>query len=277
MNFLYSRDRSPKSTTCSHRPGGFTLIELLVVIAIISLLVSILLPSLKRAKDLAMAAVCMSNLRNVGLTQTLFAEEHDGWTPELYDITNVRWHERLWLSGFIDENTQGPSIFLCPSHPPDGKNYDFTATGFAGEGAGYGFRMSRAVVNANAGNGSSTRYQLLGATITDTTGTTEFTPSNFVYVMDSRHNYWNYAREQWYYFRIWGKGGEHIHMRHSETAGFLFADAHVEMLGYDDVVDNFDADNKNPGDSDSEAVAFNNPIVSPGGDTAFYPKLPLDN
>ena len=60
---------------------GFTLIELLVVIAIISLLVSILLPSLQRAKNLARRTVCMSNLRTSTTACIVYATEHDGWTP----------------------------------------------------------------------------------------------------------------------------------------------------------------------------------------------------
>ncbi len=85
MNVLYSRGQYPESTTCSRRPGGFTLIELLVVIAIISLLVSVLLPSLRKAKELARSTICKSNLRNVGVAMLLYAEEYAGWTPVVYD------------------------------------------------------------------------------------------------------------------------------------------------------------------------------------------------
>jgi prepilin-type N-terminal cleavage/methylation domain-containing protein/prepilin-type processing-associated H-X9-DG protein len=57
---------------------GFTLIELLVVIAIISLLVSILLPSLKKAQELAKRAVCSISLKNAGLAMNMYAEDSDG-------------------------------------------------------------------------------------------------------------------------------------------------------------------------------------------------------
>ena len=57
---------------------GFTLIELLVVISIIALLLSILMPSLSKVKDQARAVVCMSNLKQWGLSYMLYSEDNDG-------------------------------------------------------------------------------------------------------------------------------------------------------------------------------------------------------
>jgi len=60
------------------REKGFTLIELLVVIAVIALLVSILMPSLQKARWLAMCAVCISNIHSQVLIQLLYAADYRG-------------------------------------------------------------------------------------------------------------------------------------------------------------------------------------------------------
>lgn len=58
------------------RRNGFTLIELLVVIAIIAVLMSILMPTLKRAREQGQRAACLSNLKQLQLAWIMYADEN---------------------------------------------------------------------------------------------------------------------------------------------------------------------------------------------------------
>ena len=110
------------------RRQGFTLIELLVVIAIIALLVSILVPSLSQAKELAKAALCKSNLRGIGTALALYGQENDGWWPN--SVWKKYMEDSDWTGGSVqgfgvlgayvgDEAFLGwgesPPIYRCPS------------------------------------------------------------------------------------------------------------------------------------------------------------------
>lgn len=71
------------------RPLAFSLVELLVTISIISLLIALLLPSLKRARDHSRMTVCLSNMRSQGAAILLYSQEHSGCLPPKH----VQWRD----------------------------------------------------------------------------------------------------------------------------------------------------------------------------------------
>jgi prepilin-type processing-associated H-X9-DG protein/prepilin-type N-terminal cleavage/methylation domain-containing protein len=87
------------------KSAGFTLVELLVVIGIIALLISILLPSLQRARQHALTVACASNLKQIGHAFLLYANANNLYLPPLaeseysnpvnYADAGMRWYEFL--------------------------------------------------------------------------------------------------------------------------------------------------------------------------------------
>jgi prepilin-type N-terminal cleavage/methylation domain-containing protein len=109
---------------------GFTLIELLVVIAIIALLVSILLPSLKRAKESAKSVFCKTNMRSIAGAVLQYAQEENEllvWYrikpngsqhyPDGEFFTNMLVRKGLLSAPNLNEvpGSDDHSVFRCPN------------------------------------------------------------------------------------------------------------------------------------------------------------------
>ena len=91
---------------------AFTLIELLVVIAIIAILASLLLPAIARAKEKAGATKCLSNLKQIGIATTMYADDNQGQIV-INGLTNT-WAQIL----STNVNLTASNIFVCPTYPP---------------------------------------------------------------------------------------------------------------------------------------------------------------
>jgi prepilin-type N-terminal cleavage/methylation domain-containing protein/prepilin-type processing-associated H-X9-DG protein len=162
--------------------GGFTLIELLVVIAIIAILAALLLPVLNRAKIRAVATMCMSNNKQLGMAWIMYAGDNGDMLPINSDLGGTyngtpSWitalappHQLNWKAEQQNTNTfyliddrfsllgryigKSAQIFACPAanyvSPPQSAH-------------GWSSRSHSVVMNATVGDGTKWTAGLLGS------------------------------------------------------------------------------------------------------------------
>ena len=176
---------------------AFTLIELLFVIAIISILMSMLLPSLRASREKARSMSCQNNLHNIGVGMMMYANENGErlppftqWIDSLADVIGARSNTKM-------------TVWTCPTAYSAHKySVTYAINGDMIAWSTEGFKISRFKH-----------------------------PSTSILVKDAG---WNPSG--WYSYTFQGMDGFHgDEYLHSGGANYLFADGHVRYCKKSDI------------------------------------------
>ncbi|MBI3991557.1 MAG: type II secretion system protein [Candidatus Omnitrophica bacterium] len=202
------------------KKNGFTLIELLVVVAIIAILAAMLLPAISNARALARKAVCMNNLKQLGLIMTVYGSDHHEIYPAalfpgyawgyafhiMYNLPYEALNCSSWPQTYTEED---------PSHYAETYGYCMTPAAYSTVGlAGYDAYLDSRLVQDRS------NYLLLADSVNEPDGLME-----------------------WYIIRDSEiTNGHFMHLRHIDQANALFLDGSVRPYNkaYFSNPDNFD-------------------------------------
>jgi prepilin-type processing-associated H-X9-DG protein/prepilin-type N-terminal cleavage/methylation domain-containing protein len=213
----------------NQRRAGFTLVELLVVIGIIALLISILLPSLQKARRAATAVACQSNMKQVYVAFVMYAQQNKGalipngvknWSGASWATTNI-WSSYVVEGKYLGEN--GSKVMGCPGNDRDTEFSTGSVYGSPMRDPGYwgtpGFYPKMK---------TKYRWEEIGRSAFSTD------PARFTILIDSVRNYPDGPGQDLAGKSFFKGDAEHpsqsIACRHSKRANVLFVDGHLEAM-----------------------------------------------
>ena len=200
----------------------FTLLELMVVIAIIGVLVTMLLPSLQKARQEAERAVCTSNLKQTAVAMVVYSVENNDFAPYNAGLNNPNIPRVSWIQRMYPDYLGDHLATHCPSAntPPDWYNTSTLLwTNLAANQQIVG--TNNASTNGGAGHPQEASFSSVR------------TPTKTSLLLDGYNGHLAHTN---YYFQdnpgyLFGEGRKYI-ARHRSRANVMYMDIHVETHKY---------------------------------------------
>ena len=194
------------------RSRAFTLIELLVVVAILSLLLAILLPSLKAAREQAKQTLCLTNLKSMGDATQLYAQQNRdtlvraesermhfvaSLLPGLGQPENV---ERLWNrdTGAPDSDAlldvcQKTRVLQCPTFPKPEQALDYVVSAFQ-----LPFNKTASdTISSTTGTGPQSTFTRKASYFYKVEKILPRSPADFIYITEAHQNHPVPGKSDW--------------------------------------------------------------------------------
>jgi prepilin-type N-terminal cleavage/methylation domain-containing protein len=201
---------------------AFTLIELLVVIAIIALLLAILMPSLKKAKEIGQRVVCLNNTRQLTLVWRMYADDNDNKICAANDLKGKGWIK-------IGSNSKDPAVQIKSIQ--DGMLFPYVETMdiYTCPTAKKNEIRSYAIVASMNTGGTNSSYLNNKGKIYKNYTKVKSADSRLVFVCEGRLS--PNAFRVWYDGPVWK---DYAPIRHSKGTVFSFIDGHSESWDWKD-------------------------------------------
>jgi prepilin-type N-terminal cleavage/methylation domain-containing protein/prepilin-type processing-associated H-X9-DG protein len=212
---------------CARR--AFTLIELLVVIAIIALLLSVIIPSLKKAKQLTRRTICLSNMRQMGIALQCYRMEwSDKLPPSTCHLDDDQW-QQYWLYT-LGRYAETSVLFRCPSDRSDHPFVDWSAVttrpGDDRRWSSFGYNIR---LDATKSNGQVNPYNDLKNIKR---------PSMCIWISESPQDWTDEDHvhpETWFSIELAKRDIDY--QRHLDKSNYFFVDGHAENLELETTLD----------------------------------------